>query len=72
MDDKIIWLLCLTVLILVKDALIPLLKKANGRRRGNPINIDRLYQEFKDFKETQEKWNDKIEKEIEKLEERRE
>jgi len=72
LDDKIIWLLCLTVLILVKDALIPLLKKGNSRRRGNPINIDRLYQEFKDFKQTQEKWNDKIEKEIEKLEERRE
>lgn len=71
MDEKIIWLLCLTVLILVKDALIPLLKRVNGRK-SNPINIDRLYQEFKDFKETQEKWNDKIEKEIEKLEERRE
>jgi hypothetical protein len=56
---------------LVKDALIPLLKRVNGRK-SNPINIDRLYQEFKDFKETQEKWNDKIEKEIEKLEERRE
>ena len=67
MDNKIIWLLCLTVLILVKDALIPLLKKTNGRKRGNPINIDRLYQEFKDFKESQTEWNKKIEGEINAL-----
>lgn len=66
MDNKIIWLLCLTVLILVKDALIPLLKRLNGRK-GNPINLDRLYQEFRDFKNAQEKWNDKIEGEIKDL-----
>jgi len=38
---------------------------------GNPINLDRFYQEFKDFKDTQEKWNDRIQGEIDDLEKMR-
>lgn len=66
MDEKIIWLLILTVLILIKDGLVPLIKRINGK--SNTINIDRLYQEFKDFKDTQEKLNDKVEGRILELE----
>jgi Skp family chaperone for outer membrane proteins len=60
-------LLALGLLILIKDVVVPLIRKMNGRK-NNPINMDRLYQEFKDFKVVQEKWNDKIEKRLEKLE----
>jgi len=60
-------LLALGLLILIKDVVAPLIRKMNGRK-NNPINMDRLYQEFKDFKVVQEKWNDKIEKRLEKLE----
>ena len=58
----------MTIYILVKEVVIP---RRNHRKNSNPINIDRLYQEFKDFKEVQCKWNDKMEKEIEKLEEKK-
>ena len=57
----------LIIYLLLKDALIPLIKKMNGK---NPINVDRLYQEFKDFKETQGKWNEKMERRWEKQDER--
>lgn len=67
MDEKIIWMLALTIIILVKGAVVPLVKKLRNKG-NNPINLDRLYQEFKDFKETQEKWNDKIEERIRDLE----
>lgn len=62
-------LLALGLLILIKDVVVPLIRKMNGRK-NNPINIDRLYQEFKDFKITQEKWNDKTDKRLEKMEEK--
>ena len=69
MDEKIIWLLVLTVFILIKNAIVPLIKliavKLNGKK-NNPINLDRSYQEFKDFKRTQEKWNEKIDRELER------
>jgi len=65
---QIILFAMLTIYILVKEVVIP---KRNHKRNGNPINIDRFYQEFKDFKEVQCKWNDKMEKEIEKLEEKK-
>jgi len=39
--------------------------------RGNPKSIDVFYQEFKDFKKTQEKWNDRIEEEIKELEKKK-
>ena len=71
MDEKIVWLLVLTVFILIKNAIVPLIKliavKLNGKK-NNPISLDRLYQAFKDFKETQEKWNEKIEERIRDLE----
>jgi len=62
-------LLALALLILIKDVVVPLLKRMN-HNRANPISLDCLYQEFKDFKETQEKWNEKVEKRIEKIEEK--
>ena len=65
---QIILFAIMTIYILVKEVVIP---KRNHRKNGNPINIDRFYQEFKDFKETQGKWNDKMEKEIEKLEDKK-
>ena len=43
-------------------------KKTTKQEVGNPINLDRFYQAFKDFKENQEKWNDRIEGEIKDLE----
>lgn len=60
--------LVLALIMLVKDLLIPMWKKLNGR--GNPINLDRLYQEFKDFKITQGRFNDRIEEDIERLEDK--
>lgn len=63
-------LLALGLLILIKDVVVPLIKKAN-HKGGNPINIDRLYQEFRDFKIAQEKWNDKTDERLEKLEEKK-
>jgi len=61
---NIFFYVILTIYILVKEVVIP---KRNNRKNNevkkesNPINIDRFYQEFKDFKEAQCKWNDKIE-----------
>lgn len=65
MDEKIIWLLVLTIIILTKGAIVPLIQKLRNKG-NNPINLDRFYQEFKDFKRTQEKWNEKIDRELEK------
>lgn len=65
MDEKIIWLLALTIIILTKGAIVPLIQKLRNKG-NNPINLDRFYQEFKDFKRTQEKWNEKIDRELEK------
>ena len=65
---KIIFFLALTTYIVVKEVLIP---KRNHKKNNNPINLDRFYQEFRDFKEVQGKWNEKIEGKIEKLEEKK-
>ena len=65
---KIVFFLVLITYILVKEVVIP---RRNHKKNGNPINIDRFYQEFKDFKEVQYKWNDKIEAKVEKLEEKK-
>jgi len=69
MDEKIIWLLVLTILILVKGAVVPLIRRL--RNKNNPVNLDRFYQEFKDFKENQKEWNDKIDGRLLRLEKRR-
>ena len=57
----------MTIYILVKEVVIP---RRNNRKGINPINLDRFYQEFKDFKEAQCKWNEKMEKKYEKIDER--
>jgi len=72
MDEKlvqILFMIVLTLYILVKDAFVPLIKKLNGTKH-NPINLDRFYQSFLDFKKAQEWINKKFEKNIEKLDER--
>lgn len=70
MDEKIIWLLALTIIVLTKGAIIPLIKKL-GNKKNNPINLDRFYQEFKDFKENQKEWNEKTDGRLHYLEKRR-
>jgi len=66
---NLVGLLALTLYVLIKDVVVPLLRKMN-HKTANPISLDRLYQEFKDFKESQCKWCDKTDKRIEKLEEK--
>jgi hypothetical protein len=61
-------LLALGLLILIKDVVVPLLKRMN-HKTANPISLEVFYQEFTDYKENQQKWDDKIEKRLEKLEE---
>ena len=61
-------LLALGLLILIKDVVVPLIRKTN-HKTANPISIERLFQEFKDFKETQKEWNKKVDERLEKLEE---
>lgn len=71
-------ILALTLYLTIKDLVIPLVKKRMNNNKnitldlGNPggINVDRLYQEFKDFKENQGKWNEKMERRWEKQDER--
>jgi FtsZ-binding cell division protein ZapB len=69
-------LLALCLYITIKDLVIPLVKKkSNNKKNGhakhnNPINIDRLYQEFKDHKEAQNRWNEKMESRLEKFDDR--
>jgi len=63
-------LLALGLLILIKDVVAPLIRKMN-HKTANPISLERLYQEFKDFKETQKEWNDKTDERLEKLEEKK-
>jgi len=68
-------ILALCLYITIKDLVIPLSKKRINNQKdrtlhlqSNPINLDRLYQEFKDFKEAQCKWNEKIEDTVHQLE----
>jgi hypothetical protein len=62
-------LLALALLILIKDVVVPLVRRMNHKSE-NPVSLSVFYQEFKDFKETQGKWNEKVEKRIEKIEEK--
>lgn len=62
-------LLALALLILIKDVVVPLIKRHN-HPDANPIKIDVFYQEFKDFKESQCKWCEKTDERLEKLEEK--
>jgi hypothetical protein len=64
-----IGVLALGLLILIKDVVVPLLRRMNHKSE-NPVSLDVFYQEFKDFKDMQERWNDKIEKRLEKIEEK--
>lgn len=64
MEEKliqIIWLLALTLAMVIKG-LVYIYKKVTNK--DNPISPSDLYREFKDFKESQEKWNEKIEKKL--------
>jgi hypothetical protein len=55
----------MTMLILAKDVIAPLLKKVLGKNNGsknrNCISTDVFYQEFKDFKDNQIDFNKRIE-----------
>jgi len=66
---NLVGLLVLTLFVLTKDVLAPLIKRYN-HGNGNPIKIETFYQEFKDFKETNCKWCDKTDERLEKLEEK--
>jgi len=64
MEEKlieIIWLLALTLAVVIKG-LVYVYKKVTNR--SNPISLSDLCREFKDFKESQEKWNEKIERKL--------
>jgi hypothetical protein len=70
MDEKSLApLLALIIYILAKDVIVPLLRRRN-HVKNNPIDISRFYQEFKDFKEAVNRWIEKAEQKIEKLDER--
>jgi len=64
---NLVGLLALTLYVLIKDVVVPLLRKMN-HKTANPISLDRLYQEFKDFKEFQVDLNKKFEDKLEKIE----
>lgn len=81
MNDKLIQIILLILLcgyVLIKEIFAPGFKKfilKNGRNNStakarNPISIERFYQAFVDFKEVQEKWNEKREVEIKELDSR--
>lgn len=67
---QIILFAVLTIYILVKEIVVPYRRKNGKVEVGNPVSIERFHQEFKDFKEAQCKWNEKIEEKLEKLDER--
>ena len=58
---QIIAMLTVTIYILVKEVIIP------RRNNGNPITLPVFYEKFKGFKDTQEKWNEKIDNLLEKF-----
>ena len=61
----------LGVLGLWAKVLLNYISKKKNHGENNPINIQRFYQEFRDFKDTQHKWNDRIEREVNELEKMR-
>jgi len=69
-NPNTVGLLSLALYILIKDVVVPLIRKAN-HKTANPISLERLYQEFKDFKDAQEKCNDKTDRRLERLEEKK-
>lgn len=66
---SIIGVLSLVIYVLIRDIIIPTWRK-NRNKGGNPINLDRFYQEFQDFKKTQGLFNKRIEGDIGKLEDK--
>ena len=64
MTLQIISTLTIIVYILVKDIIIP---RRNNGKVGNPITLPVFYEKFKGFKETQGKWNEKIDNLLEKF-----
>lgn len=59
--------LALTLFVLVKDVIVPLVRRMNHH---NPVKLEVFYQEFKDYKETSCKWCDKTDERLEKLEDK--
>ena len=48
-----------------------LMNYMSKRKKDNPVNLDMFYQEFRDFKKEQQRWNSRIQKEIDELEKMR-
>ena len=61
----------LGVLGLWAKVLLNYMSRKKNHKVGNPVSLEVFYQEFTDFKETQEKWNEKREEEIKELEKMR-
>ena len=66
---NITWLLALSLYLLIKEVIAPMVKKIinKNQKTENPINIQRFYQEFVDFKAYQEGWNKNTDSKLEKL-----
>jgi len=62
--------LLLILYTIIRDVVRPLIKKISKRNNPNSITLAKLCQQVKDFKDTQEKWNEKREDEIKKLDDR--
>ena len=62
--------LLLILYTIIRDVVRPLIKKISKRNNPNSITLAKLCQQVEDFKETQEKWNDKREGDIKKLDDR--
>jgi len=70
---EVIWFGALTFYLFAKDLVVPMWRKIQNNhngRKNNPVNIPMFYQEFKDFKEMQKEWNNKIEREIDEIDRR--
>ena len=69
-NPNIVGLLSLALYILIKDVVVPLLKRMN-HNPANPVSLSVFYQEFRDWKEVQKDWKKKTDERLEKLEGRR-
>ncbi|MCD6194284.1 MAG: hypothetical protein J7L26_12605 [Candidatus Aminicenantes bacterium] len=70
---EIIWFGSLTFYLFFKDLVVPMWKKIqnnHNHKKNNPVNIPMFYQEFRDFKEIQKEWNEKIEKRVDEIDKR--
>jgi len=63
-DYGVTGILALAIYILIRDVTIPMWKKHNGK---NPVSLERLHQEFKDFKDNQGNTNREIKRELTRL-----